>query len=100
MVDPVTAYQIAAASYKVGKFASREADKRVAAYAKQEGITTAEAWALVRQEAARRGDHTLIEVADYAEKHPMRASIAAAAVPGGQVILAGARLRRWGEAEG
>jgi hypothetical protein len=95
MVDPVTAYQVAAAGYKIGKFAYREADKRVADYARREGITKAEAWALVRQEASRRGDTALMDAAEYVEKHPLKANVVAALVPGGQLILGGMRLRRW-----
>lgn len=95
MVDPVTAYQVASAGYKVGEFAYREADKRVADYAEREGIPRTQAWALVRQEAARRGDKALMDAADYADRHPLVANVAAAIVPGGRLILGGAQLRRW-----
>jgi hypothetical protein len=94
MVDPATAYQIAVTGYKIGKFAYREADKRVKQFASQEGITKAEAWALVRQEAARRSDTAMMEVADFAESHPVTAKALAALVPGGQLMVSVARARR------
>ena len=57
-------YQVVSAALKVGRFAYRQADNKVAQYAEQEGITKSEAWARVRAEAARRGDGSVASAAD------------------------------------
>jgi hypothetical protein len=94
MVDPVTAYQVAHAGYVGGKFVYKVADKKVARYAEENGISKSEAWALVRQEAVRRGDKAVANAAKWAEKNPALAAVVIAANPGLAVPLFGPGLMK------
>ena len=82
-IDPQTAYLIAKASYVGGKFAYKQADRRVGAWAKEQGISKEEAWRLVRAEAAKRGDATIERAADTLIGMGWKAAL----IPGGSAML-------------
>lgn len=82
-VDPGTVYLIAKASYAGGKFAYKQADKRVGAWAEEQGISKQEAWKLVRAEATKRGDAAIEQASDQIITMGWKAAL----LPGGSTLM-------------
>ncbi|HEX2895626.1 MAG TPA: hypothetical protein VHO29_16610 [Marmoricola sp.] len=82
-VDPGTVYVIAKASYAGGKFAYKQADKRVGRWAEEQDISKREAWKLVRAEATRRGDASIENAADRVIAMGWKAAL----LPGGSTLM-------------
>lgn len=81
-VDPYAAYLIAKGCYVGGKFAYRQADERVAAWAERQDVSKEEVWAAIRTEAMRRGDRTIEHAADKVIGLGWRAQL----LPGGKML--------------
>lgn len=82
-VDPETVYLIAKACYAGGRFAYKQADRKVGAWAEEQGISKEEAWKLVRAEASKRGDAAVEQAAD----HIVAMGWKAALLPGGGTLM-------------
>jgi hypothetical protein len=82
-IDPETAYLIAKASCAGGKFAYKQADKKVEAWAREQGISKEEAWRLVGAEAAKRGDAAIEQAADQLICMGWKAAL----IPGGSTLM-------------
>lgn len=82
-VDPGTVYLIAKASYAGGKFAFKQADRRVESWAEEQGISKEEAWRLVRAEAIKRGDAGIEQAADQIIGMGWKTAL----LPGGSTLM-------------
>ena len=90
--DPQTVYLIARASYVAGKYAYKQADKRVAEYALEQGISKQDAWRIVRAEAIRQGDDQMTKAADrILQMGPVGQAVLNTAVPGAPLLALGWR---------